>query len=49
MRVRIPILLGEFILGVVAVVAMYIGYEQIATGAVVAIAATLDKVVQKVD
>ena len=37
------------ILGVIACIAIFTGYEQIATGCVVGIAATLDKIVQKTE
>ncbi len=37
--------IAEGILGVVAVVALLLGYEQIVTACVVAVAATMDKLV----
>jgi len=46
MKIRIAIWLGEVILGAVAIYAMYLGMEQVATGAIVGIVALLPKLVQ---
>lgn len=45
-KIRPAILLGELVLGVVAVIAMYYGFEPIAGVAVGGICATLPKLVE---
>ena len=45
MRIRLGILLGEFMLGTIAGVAMWLGYEPVAAAAVGGICAVLPKLV----
>ena len=46
MRLRIPILLGELALAVIAVIALYLKFDQVAIGCVTGIAATLNQLVE---
>jgi len=45
-KIRPAILLGEIILGLVAGLALYLGYNEVATAAVAGICATLPKLVE---